>query len=104
MGTIINKTYIFTGLDYDTLRLIREKLKAFLQPIRMQKLVTKIYPSIMNCQSTFYVVPDGSYEYWSESEIFDDRMHKFGLWFKHKNQGVKMHVVQYDENHILQNE
>jgi hypothetical protein len=104
MGIIINKTYIFTGFDHDTLRLVREKLIVFLRKIRMQSLVTKIYPSVMNCVVTFYIIPDGSYEYWSESEVFDDKMYRFSKWFNAKDRGVQMLCVQYDENHILQNE
>ena len=102
MGTLINKTYIFSGFDYDTLRLVRYKLREFLQKIKMTKLITEIYHSKMNGLVTFYIVPDGSYEGWSESTIFDDKMERFTKWFNRKDRGVTMLCVQYDENHIYQ--
>lgn len=60
--------------------------------------VSKIVPSGMNNELSFFVAPDGFNEGWEDSDIGDTRRATFKAWMKNSKFYLKWVEVQYGDD------
>lgn len=68
MGYIRHHTICITSLKDTLIKKVYKKSKDICKKYNFN-LVTGLYESKINGYQTFYIIPDGSKEYWGESEV-----------------------------------
>ena len=100
MGIIQNDIIIVTGYGKDIQTAHDKASDIFNVPFLdygSNSLVTPIVKHIINDDSTFMIVPDGSKEGWDLSDEFDNRRKEYIQWLKKNPSGIDWVHVTYGE-------
>ena len=88
MGYIAHRTIVVIG--HDTLGVVDAHKKAV--EMFKGKLVSELIQSTVNCYESFFIAPDGSKEYWKDSDEYDEIRNEFIKWLRKQNKDFNFNV------------